>query len=91
MIFIYVLVIETYSKNITTFVYLLFTNENIKISYLDELLLNVHVRNVEYIEYGCERLSGTLYMTIFRLVFAPDNEIENNNLVRILEILGRSS
>lgn len=45
--------------------------------------MNVHVRNVEYIEYGCERFSGTLYMTIFRLVFAPDNEIEPNNLVRI--------
>jgi len=51
--------------------------------YLDELILNIHVRNVEYIEHGCERFSGTLYMTIFRLVFAPDNEIENNNLVRI--------
>ncbi len=53
---------------------------------LDELLLNTHVRNVEYIEHGCERFSGTLYMTIFRLVFAPDNEMENNNLVRILHM-----
>jgi hypothetical protein len=46
--------------------------------------LNTHVRNVEYVENGCERLNGTLYMTIFRLVFAPDNELGNNNLVRII-------
>lgn len=47
----------------------------------------MHVRNVEYLENGCERLNGTLYMTIFRLVFAPDNEIENQNLVRISLLL----
>ena len=41
----------------------------------------MHVHNVEYIENGCERLSGTLYMTTFRLVFAPDKETENNNFV----------
>ncbi|CAF4434430.1 unnamed protein product, partial [Rotaria sp. Silwood2] len=44
-----------------------------------EIPLNMHVRNVEYIENGCERLNGTLYMTVFRLVFAPDNEIATNN------------
>jgi hypothetical protein len=41
----------------------------------------MHVRNVEYTEHGCERLIGTLYMTTFRLVFAPDEETENNILV----------
>ncbi|CAF3983937.1 unnamed protein product [Rotaria sordida] len=46
-----------------------------------EIPLNIHVRNVEYIENGCERLCGTLYMTVFRLVFSPDNEIANNNLI----------
>lgn len=50
--------------------------------HLDEYLLNTHVRNVQYDEYGCPRLSGTLYITIFRLVFAPDNEIETNPFVR---------
>jgi len=52
--------------------------------YLEELPLHIHVRNVDYIENGCERLSGTLYMTTFRLVFSPDNETRNNNLVRII-------
>ncbi|UJR15569.1 hypothetical protein I4U23_002507 [Adineta vaga] len=46
-----------------------------------ETPLQIHVRNVEYIENGCERLNGTLYMTIFRLIFAPDNDIGNNNLI----------
>jgi hypothetical protein len=41
----------------------------------------MHVRSVEYIESGCPRLTGTLYMTTFRLVFAPDEETENNILV----------
>ncbi len=48
---------------------------------LEEIPLNIHVHNVEYIENRCERLIGTLYMTTFRLVFAPDQETENNNLV----------
>ncbi len=59
--------------------------------YLEELPLNIHVRNVDYIENGCERLSGTLYMTKFRLVFAPDNETGNNNLVRIILHVFRGS
>ncbi|CAF3506342.1 unnamed protein product [Rotaria sp. Silwood1] len=46
-----------------------------------EIPLNTHVRNVEYIENSCERLNGTLYMTVFRLVFAPDNEITTNNRI----------
>ncbi|CAF0810401.1 unnamed protein product [Adineta ricciae] len=46
-----------------------------------ETPLHVHVRNVEYIENGCQRLNGTLYMTIFRLIFAPDNDIDSNNLI----------
>ncbi len=41
----------------------------------------MHVRHVEYIENGYKRLIGTLYMTTFRLVFAPDNENEDNNVV----------
>jgi hypothetical protein len=41
----------------------------------------MHVHNVEYIENGYERLTGSLYMTTFRLVFAPDKEREDNNLV----------
>jgi hypothetical protein len=52
-----------------------------KIFYLEELPFHMHVRQVEYIENGCERLIGTLYMTTFRLVFAPDNDLEDNNLV----------
>ncbi|CAF0998790.1 unnamed protein product, partial [Adineta steineri] len=46
-----------------------------------EIPVKVHVRNVDYIENECEQLSGTLYLTIFRLVFAPDNEVENNNFI----------
>ncbi len=41
----------------------------------------MHVHHVEYIENGYERLIGTLYMTTFRLVFAPDKETEVNNSV----------
>ena len=41
----------------------------------------MHVRDVEYVERGCERLRGTLYMTTFRLVFAPDNEFNQDNVV----------
>ena len=41
----------------------------------------MHVRDVKYSENGCERFSGTLYMTTFRLVFAPDNELETTNVV----------
>ena len=48
---------------------------------VEELPFNTHVRDVEYLENGSERLTGTLYLTIFRLVFAPDNELENNSLV----------
>jgi len=59
--------------------YLLISYE--KFICLEELPLNIHVHNVEYIENRCERLIGTLYMTTFRLVFAPDQETENNNLV----------
>lgn len=44
--------------------------------------MNMHVRDVEYAERGCERLKGTLYMTTFRLVFAPDNELNHDNIVR---------
>ncbi len=39
------------------------------------------MHHVEYIENGCERLIGTLYMTTFRLVFAPDRDVEDNRLV----------
>ncbi|CAF3560442.1 unnamed protein product [Adineta steineri] len=46
-----------------------------------EIPFNMHVRNVEYIENKCERLTGTLYMTTFRLVFAPDQEIEDNDFI----------
>lgn len=52
--------------------------------YLEEIPLNIHVRNVEYRENVCEPLNGTLYMTTFRLVFAPDNEITNSNYVNIM-------
>jgi hypothetical protein len=45
----------------------------------------MHVRNVEYTEHGCERLIGTLYMTTFRLVFAPENETEDNHFVCNIE------
>lgn len=48
---------------------------------VEELPFNTHVRDVEYLENGSERLTGTLYLTTFRLVFAPDNELENNSLV----------
>jgi len=41
----------------------------------------MHVRDVEYIENGHQRLTGTLYMTTFRLVFAPDQENDNIHLV----------
>jgi len=46
-----------------------------------ELPLNMHVRDVEYVERGFERLRGTLYMTTFRLVFAPDNELSHDNII----------
>jgi hypothetical protein len=52
-----------------------------KFIYLEELPFNMHVHHVEYIENGYERLIGTLYMTTFRLVFAPDKETEVNNSV----------
>ncbi|CAF1622360.1 unnamed protein product, partial [Didymodactylos carnosus] len=38
-----------------------------------EIPLNLHVRNVDYTESTFDKLSGTLYLTTFRLVFAPDN------------------
>ena len=41
----------------------------------------MHVRDVEYIENGSEHLTGTLYMTTFRVVFAPDRETNDTNLV----------
>jgi hypothetical protein len=41
----------------------------------------MHVHDVEYIENGYERLIGTLYMTTFRLVFAPDKETDDDKLV----------
>jgi hypothetical protein len=41
----------------------------------------MHVHDVEYTENGYERLIGTLYMTTFRLVFAPDKETDNQHLV----------
>lgn len=46
-----------------------------------ELPFNMHVRDVEYIENGHERLTGTLYMTTFRLVFAPDKENDDRHLI----------
>ncbi|CAF2043973.1 unnamed protein product [Rotaria magnacalcarata] len=46
-----------------------------------ETPLKEHVRDVKYRETGCECLNGTLYLTIFRLVFAPDNAIKNNNII----------
>ena len=52
---------------------------------LGELSFNMHVRDVDYVENGCERLTGTLYMTTFRLVFAPDNEIENRSVVSAVQ------
>lgn len=46
----------------------------------------MHVRDVEYVERGFERLRGTLYMTTFRLVFAPDNELSHENIVCFFHI-----
>ncbi|CAF3584690.1 unnamed protein product [Rotaria socialis] len=46
-----------------------------------ETPLNEHVRDVKYRETGCECLNGTLYLTTFRLVFAPDNAIKKNNII----------
>ncbi|CAF3948702.1 unnamed protein product [Rotaria sp. Silwood2] len=46
-----------------------------------ELPFNMYVHNVEYTEGGCKRLVGTLYMTNFRLVFAPDDEADENHLI----------
>lgn len=86
--FLSYLVIKTYSKTSSKYVSLHYGNVwKRNVLHLDEFLLNIHVRNVEYYEYGCPRLTGTLYMSIFRLVFAPDNEIENNPFVRISLLL----
>lgn len=41
----------------------------------------MHVRHVEYMENGSEILTGTLYMTTFRVVFAPEREPNQNDLV----------
>lgn len=49
--------------------------------YLEELPFNMHVHHVEYMENGYDRLIGSLYMTTFRLVFAPDRENEDNHVV----------
>ncbi|CAF1128245.1 unnamed protein product [Rotaria sp. Silwood1] len=46
-----------------------------------ELPFNMYVHNVEYTEGGCNRLVGTLYMTNFRIVFAPDDETDENTLI----------
>ncbi|CAF0795456.1 unnamed protein product [Rotaria sordida] len=47
----------------------------------EELPLNMYVYNVEYTEGACKRLIGTLYMSNFRLVFAPDDETDENNSI----------
>ncbi|CAF0847393.1 unnamed protein product [Rotaria sordida] len=47
----------------------------------EELPLNMYVHNVEYTEGACKRLIGTLYMSNFRLVFAPDDETDENNSI----------
>lgn len=39
------------------------------------------VNNVEFIEYGCKSLTGTLYLSNFRIVFVPDNDNEENTCV----------
>ena len=41
----------------------------------------MHVRQVEYMENGSENLIGTLYMTTFRVIFAPEREPNENDLV----------
>jgi hypothetical protein len=41
----------------------------------------MHVHDVEYIENGHEHLIGTLFMTTFRLIFAPDKETDDQNLM----------
>ena len=41
--------------------------------------MNVH--DVEYKENGYEHLIGTLYMTTFRLIFAPDKQADIGRLV----------
>lgn len=75
---------ENHSKTLATSVFELFSISklNAPSTILEELPLNVHVRHVEYVENGSERLTGTLYMTTFRLVFAPDTETEDRRSVR---------
>ena len=54
----------------------------------EETPLNVHVQHVECTEHGCEWLSGALYMTTFRLIFAPAREAEENRFVSFLVLDG---
>lgn len=52
---------------------------------LEELPLNMRVRDVEHIENGSKGVYGTLYMTTFRLVFAPDKENADTDSVESSE------
>lgn len=47
----------------------------------EELPLNMHVRHVEYIENGSKHMTGSLYMTTFRLIFAPEIVTDENDSV----------
>ena len=49
----------------------------------EEVQLQMHVRDVEYNEQNCERVSGTLFITNFRLIFVPDNETLSNTQVSV--------